>query len=193
MSKSQLILTKKQLVLARQGYELLDKKVFILKKELEALKKKYDLVSAELEAVLQKGKHLLKEANVQSGVYRTKKIDLNLPQPRLEVLAGSIMGVEVPLLNWETEEARGMAFSGDVPKSLYHAHIYFNKSKELVLIKAMLSASITQVRIALKKTLVRANALDYQVIPKQEALKTKLETTLAEQEREEFVRVSLIR
>ena len=191
MSKSKLRRSKNTLKLSQQGYELLDKKVFILNKELEDLKMKLYELDTALDYHLEQGKYNIKEANISVGFDRIKDLETKIDDS-LEVLEGSVMGIDVPLVHWNTEALPAIS-KENMPMTLYKAQDHFAQYKALVVVKAMLTTSIEKIKMALVKTTVRANALDTNIIPKQKRLIRGYELIASESEREEFIRISLMK
>lgn len=79
----------------------------------------------------------------------------------------------------------------EMPQAVDQARACFEQVKALAVKKAMALEALMALEEALKTTTIRANALDYQVIPRQKRLIDGLTHALEEGEREALIRVAL--
>ena len=101
-TKGNLILAKNSLVLARQGYELMDKKRNILIRELMGLVEQARDIQKEIRTTFQMAYEALQKANMELGVNFVSDVARNVPvEDTIEVKLRSIMGTEIPLVRYD--------------------------------------------------------------------------------------------
>lgn len=193
-TKGNLILAKNSLALARQGYELMDKKRNILIKELMELIDKAKDIQAEIDSTFTSAYKALQRANMEMGEYTVEQISKTIPQDNSIVIkTRSIMGTEIPLVEYNEEEFNpGYSFLGTT-LSLDKACARFTRVKELTIRLSMVETSAYRLASSIKKTQKRANALQNITIPMYEDLTTTISNALEEKEREEFTRLKVIK
>lgn len=193
-TKGNLILAKNSLALARQGYELMDKKRNILIKELMELIDKAKNIQAEIDTTFTDAYKALQMANVEMGEYTVEQISRTIPEDNSIVIkTRSIMGTEIPLVEYDEEEFEpGYSFYGTT-LSLDRTCAKFTRVKELTIRLSMVETSAYRLANSIKKTQKRANALQNITIPMYEDLTTTITNALEEKEREEFTRLKVIK
>lgn len=193
-TKGNLILAKNSLALARQGYELMDKKRNILIKELMELIDKAKNIQAEIDSTFTDAYKALQMANVEMGEYTVEQISHTIPEDDTIVIkTRSIMGTEIPLVEYvEGEYVPGYSFYGTT-LSLDRTCAKFTRVKELTIRLSMVETSAYRLANSIKKTQKRANALQNITIPMYEDLTTTISNALEEKEREEFTRLKVIK
>ena len=103
------------------------------------------------------------------------------------------MGVEIPSLAQESsipEPRFGFELGGS---SLDEAYIKFLKVKDLIRKQAEIENSVYRLATSIKKTQKRANALSDIIIPMYQGNIKFIAESLEEKEREEFVRLKVIK
>ena len=106
-TKGNLILAKNSLVLARQGYELMDKKRNILIRELMGLVEQARDIQKEIRTTFQSAYEALQKANMELGVNFVSDVARNVPvEDTIEVKLRSIMGTEIPLVRYDAGPRR---------------------------------------------------------------------------------------
>ena len=193
-TKGNLILAKNSLALARQGYELMDKKRNILIKELMELIDKAKNIQAEIDTTFTDAYKALQRANMEMGEYTVEQICRTIPEDNSIVIkTRSIMGTEIPLVEYDEEEFEpGYSFYGTT-LSLDRTCAKFTRVKELTIRLSMVETSAYRLANSIKKTQKRANALQNITIPMYEDLTTTISNALEEKEREEFTRLKVIK
>lgn len=191
-TKGNLIATKKSLVLAKMGYDLMDRKRNVLIREMMTLVDKVKLLRDEITESYQEAYYLLQQANVTSGVItgiaNQVKIDSTV-----RLTYRSVMGVEVPNVLYNPEEIKIQYGFQQSSSRVDEAYLQFNKVKELTMILAEVDNSVYRLANAIRKTQKRANALKNIVIPDFEAQIKFIAESLEEKEREEFSRLKVIK
>ena len=194
-TKGNLIQAKNSLVLAAQGYELMDKKRNILIRELMDLVEKAKEIQSEIDSPFSKAYQALQKANIEMGIHEVASFAAAVPVDNtIKVKARSIMGTEIPLVEYDStaSDQPVYAFSGTT-NSLDEAKMEFQKVKELTIRLSMIETSAYRLAISIKKTQKRANALQNITIPRYEALVKNISNALEEKEREEFTRLKVIK
>ena len=114
--------------------------------------------------------------------------------PSLRVKARSIMGTEIPLVEYTPREKERPPYSFySTSDSLDEACLAFERVKELTARLATVETSAYRLAESIKKTQKRANALKNITIPSYQALVTEITNALEEKDREEFTRLKVIK
>ena len=93
------MLAKNSLQLAKQGYELMDKKRNILIRELMGLVDQAKDIQAEIRTTFTEAYAALQRANMEMGINNVADVARNVPvEDSIEVKTRSIMGTEIPLV-----------------------------------------------------------------------------------------------
>lgn len=193
-TKGNLILAKNSLALAKQGFDLMDKKRNILIRELMELIDQAKDIQSEIDVTFTKAYKALQKANIQIGIHNVEEISHTVPEETsINIKTRSIMGTEIPLVeSMSTDEGPIYSLYNTSP-SLDIAYYDFNKVKELTIRLSMIENSAYRLASSIKKTQKRANALKNITIPKYSELVTSISNALEEKEREEFTRLKVIK
>ena len=193
-TKGNLILAKNSLALARQGYELMDKKRNILIREMMDLIDKASDIQSQIDTTFRTAYAALQKANVRLGIHVEDEISHSVPvENSIRIKTRSIMGTEIPLV--ESDESPSMptyAYYG-TSQALDEAKAAFDKVKQLTIQLSMIENSAYRLATNIKKTQKRANALKNITIPTYEVLTKSIQEALEEKEREEFTRLKVIK
>ncbi|MCI8416316.1 MAG: V-type ATP synthase subunit D [Lachnospiraceae bacterium] len=193
-TKGNLILARNSLALARQGYELMDKKRNILIRELMGLVDQAKDIQEEIRTTFTSAYQALQRANIEMGIHFVADIAQTVPvENSVEVKTRSIMGTEIPLVRYEPGTTEPVYGFYSTRESLDIARVSFEKVKELTVKLSMVENSAYQLAANIKKTQKRANALKNITIPTYEALSKSIANALEEKEREEFTRLKVIK
>lgn len=193
-TKGNLILAKNSLALARQGYELMDKKRNILIRELMGLVDQAKDIQAEIHSTFETAYAALQKANMELGINFVADIARNVPiEDTIEVKTRSIMGAEIPLVRYDAATRTPAYAFYSTRESLDIARVSFEKVKDLTIKLSMVENSAYQLAANIKKAQKRANALKNITIPRYEALTKEIANALEEKEREEFTRLKVIK
>ena len=193
-TKGNLIAAKNSLALARQGYDLMDKKRNILVREMMDLVDQASTIQTEIDTTFRAAYEALQQANIEMGIHMVQDIAKTVPvENTVKIKTRSIMGTEIPLVEYDK--------SGNVPTYAYYstkmsldeAKAAFERVKELSIKLSMIENSAIRLASNIKKTQKRANALKNITIPKFEALTKDISNALEEKEREEFTRLKVIK
>ena len=101
-TKGNLMLAKNSLTLAKQGYELMDKKRNILIRELMNLIEEAKTIQSEIDATFTEAYQALQQANIEVGIHSVQEIAKAIPaEDSVRIKTRSIMGTEIPLVSCE--------------------------------------------------------------------------------------------
>lgn len=193
-TKGNLILAKNSLTLARQGYELMDKKRNILIRELMNLIDEAKGIQSEIDQTFTDAYKALQKANIELGINFVQEISASVPiETDIKIKTRSIMGTEIPLVQHEPEAIHPTYALYSTRESLDEARQKFIRVKELTIKLSMVENSAYRLATSIKKTQKRANALKNITIPNYETLTKDIQNALEEKEREEFTRLKVIK
>ncbi len=193
-TKGNLILAKNSLLLANQGYELMDKKRNILIRELMSLIEEAKEIQNQIDTTFTHAYRCLQRANIQNGISNVSQLAYTVPiEDSIRIKSRSIMGTEIPLVeHMEASNVPSYVFS-DTRESIDVAREAFRNVKELTIRLSEVENSAYRLANNIKKTQKRANALKNITIPTYNAMVSKITTALEEKEREEFTRLKVIK
>ena len=193
-TKGNLMLAKNSLMLARQGYDLMDKKRNILLKELMGLIDEAKDIQEEIDTTFTRAYACLQRANIQHGISKVEELAYTVPiEDSIQIQTRSIMGTEIPLVQHQ-EKPMELAYGfNNTSEALDIARERFERVKELTIKLSMVENSAYRLANSIKKTQKRANALKNITIPHYEELSRSISNALEEKEREEFTRLKVIK
>jgi V/A-type H+-transporting ATPase subunit D len=193
-TKGNLILAKNSLALAKQGFELMDKKRNILIREIMELIKEASNIQSEIDTTFRAAYLALQKANIEMGIRNVEELSRTVPEENsIEIKVRSIMGTEIPLVS-SSDRKLGPTYSFYNSRlSLDEACNQFNKVKQLTIRLSMIENSAYRLASNIKKTQKRANALQNITIPRYTNLSIDIQNALEEKDREEFTRLKVIK
>lgn len=194
-TKGNLMAAKSSLALARQGFDLMDKKRNILVREIMDLNEKAKDIQSEIDSTFTEAYAALEKANIELGISNVETFAFNvIPENDIHIKTRSVMGTEIPLVEYEKQLTNTPTYAYYSTKaSLDEAKAAFEKVKELSIQLAGIENAAIRLAANIKKTQKRANALKNITIPKYEALTKDIQNALEEKEREEFTRLKVIK
>ncbi len=193
-TKGNLILAKNSLKLAKQGYELMDKKRNILMRELMELIDKAKDVQQEIDSTFSSAYMSLQKANIEMGIRNIQEISNTIPEENsIEIKQRSVMGTEIPLVEYDNTVSKPTYAFFQTKLSLDEASKRFIKVKELTIRLSSIENSAYRLATNINKTQKRANALKNITIPYYTELTSEIQNALEEKEREEFTRLKVIK
>ena len=191
-TKGNLMAAKRSRSLAQTGYELMDRKRNILIRELMALMGAAKDLQSRIDTVFTQAYAALQAANIRLGVCDriAEAVDVD---NSLELRYRSVMGVELPHIPGESPAPRlEYGFSG-TSSLLDDCCLKFHQVKELTRSLAEVETSIYRLAQAIRTAQKRANALQNIVLPDLDDTIRAITDALEEKEREEFVRMKVIK
>jgi len=191
-TKSNLLAAKRSRKLAYTGFSLMDKKRSILMREIMGLIDKAQSLQEQIDTVFSDAYTALRAANIDLG--KCDQIAESVP-PDTDVTFRhrSVMGVEIPMVYIDPKPLTLPYGFIDTSSTLDVAYINFNKVKELIRDLAETENTILRLAYNIKKTQKRSNALKNVVIPDFDKTIKEITDSLEEKEREEFVRLKVIK
>ena len=193
-TKGNLILAKNTLSLCKTGYELLDKKRNILIREMMNLIDAAKEIQDKIESTFRDAYSALQQANIDLGIDTVEKIGYSVEvEDSVAVKFRSVMGVEIPSIDYEEKKAATEYDFFTTPSSLDDAFLKFNEVKNLTIRLAEIENSVYRLASNIKKTQKRANSLKNIMIPRYEKISSDIQNVLEEKEREEFTRLKVIK
>jgi len=119
-TKGNLMAAKSSLALARQGYELMDKKRNILIREIMDLTEKAELIQHEIDKTFTDAYAALEKANIELGIKNVETFAFNVPPEQdIHIKTRSVMGTEIPLVKHKEEVQNQRCFMGSKPDGSY--------------------------------------------------------------------------
>ena len=187
-TRMELLSLKNRTKLAVKGHGLLKEKRDALIKEFFDILDRVKGVREAAERSLKEANEALLEAQIAMGDLAVRKASLSVKESiDVDIKSRSVMGVSVPVTNVKMEERsiidRGYSFS-DTTIQLDEAAKKFEES-----IKFLIELGEVEKTIFLR----RVNALEHIMIPRFENTEKYIDMRLQEMERENFVRLKMIR
>lgn len=193
-TKGNLILAKNSLLLANQGYELMDKKRNILIRELMELIDEAKDIQEQIDSTFTYAYRCLQHANIEHGINLVSQLAYTVPiEDSIRIKSRSIMGTEIPLVDYTPDNNVPSYSFSTTEESIDRAKEAFCKVKELTIKLSMTENAAYRLATNIKKTQKRANALKNITIPTYTALVSSISNALEEKEREEFTRLKVIK
>lgn len=188
------MLAKNSLTLARQGYDLMDKKRNILIRELMSLIDEARNIQEEIDSTFTYAYQCLQRANIEQGISMVSQLAYTVPvENSITIHTRSIMGTEIPHVGYTpAHELPTYAFS-TTRESVDQATKAFQKVKDLTVKLSMVENAAYRLATNIKKTQKRANALQNITIPMYSELVSTITNALEEKDREEFTRLKVIK
>ena len=190
-TKGNLLALKRSLSLATLGYEMMDRKRNILIREMMGLIDRAAEIQGKIDATFSAAYAALQAANITLG--NCEELAKSVPlDESLVIRFRSIMGVEIPRVFMEEKPPAmlGFAFTNSM---LDEAILHFVNVKHLTRELTEVEISIYRLAFAVKKTQKRANALQNIIIPDFRQNLAFITDALEEKDREEFVRMKVIK
>ncbi|MBP0956322.1 MAG: V-type ATP synthase subunit D [Oscillospiraceae bacterium] len=191
-TKGNLLNVKKSLMLAKVGYELLDRKRNVLIRELMMMVDAAKALRGSITDTYKDAYAALQRANITMGLISRVAEGMPIEQS-VSVTYRSVMGCELPKVSLGVSANQLTYGFENTDGNVDMAYICFNRVKQMTAMLAEVDNSVFRLANAIKKTQTRANALKNIVIPKYESTVKFIENSLEEKEREEFSRQKVIK
>ena len=196
-TRMELLALKKRQNLAVKGHSLLKEKRDALIKEFFFFLDRVKGARSDVELTLNEAYEALTLAQIQLGDLAVQKTALSVKESvDVNVTSRNIMGVPVPLCDTEFDSRtlvdRGYGFS-DTSIQLDNAAKKFEDSVKMIIELGEIEKTIFLLADEIESTKRRVNALEHVMIPKLENTVKSIDMRLQEMERENFVRLKMIR
>lgn len=191
-TKGNLMAAKRSRALAATGYELMDRKRNILIREMMGLMEEAKGLQDQIDTVFTDAYQALQVANIRLGICDRIAEGVEIDDT-LEIQYRSVMGVEIPHIPQKPAPIKLEYGFSATSSELDEAYISFRRVKDLVQRLAEMETTIYRLAESIKKTQKRANALKNIVIPDFDNTIRAISDALEEKEREEFVRLKVIK
>ena len=193
-TKGNLNAAKRSRALADNGYELMDRKRNILIREIMELMDEAEDLQERIDSTFSEAYASMRLAEISMGGSAESGANVVPIDDSFSIRFRSVMGVELPVVSAEPEEPSGPPYGLAFTSSdLDDAYFKFAEVKELIRELAETENCIYRLAYAIKKAQKRANALQNIVIPGLDSEIARISDALEEKEREEFVRLKVVK
>ena len=193
-TKANLLKSKDALDFSKKGFSLLDKKRTVLIREVMGLVEKANEIQKLVEEKFEEGYRALQVVNMTIGINNVQEIALSIPKDEtFEILYRSIMGLEVPTVEYEKKEDHPTYSFYRTNPAMDIAAKKFLEIKYLIYELAEIENAVYKIAMEIKKTGKMANALDKIQIPRYEEAVKYIQDVLEEKEREDFFRLKKVK
>jgi V/A-type H+-transporting ATPase subunit D len=193
-TRSNLLRVRQTLALAREGYEILDKKREVLTTELVHVAHEAAMLQRAVWQQLAEAYQALEAARLSMGRERLEWAALSVTETtEVEIRLHSIMGVVLPAVKAHGQPPEMPYSLGDTTVTLDEAVARFRRVLEEIPVLSETMTTVWRLARELQKTQRRVNALQYIFIPQYEETVAFIESTLEEREREETFRLKRIK
>lgn len=191
-TKGNLLSLKQSLKFAKNGYDLLDRKRNVLIKEMMDLNEQVQKIRYKIVEMYEEAYEHLEDTNISLGVIEDIANSVELDNS-VKITYRSIMGVEIPNVSIDDLDLR-LEYGFEFTNSRFdQTYILFSEVKKLTIMLVEVDTSLYRLASAIRKTQKRANALKNISIPSMEDNIKFINDSLEEKEREEFIRLKMIK
>ena len=195
-TRTELMRIKKQKLLAKSGYNLLKRKRDGLILEFFEVMKKAKTLRHELVEAYKKADEKINLARVLEGDAEVKSVAKAVSSsPEVTVYTKNIVGVVVPKIEAANFQKKfyERGYGIYTPASINEAADSYEKLGEKIVAVAEIETSMRKLIDEIEKTKRKVNALEFSVIPTLEKQQSLISFRLQEMERDNFVRLKLIK
>ena len=197
-TRMELLTLKDRTKLAVKGHGLLKEKRDALIKEFFDILDRVKGIRENAERSLKEANNALVEAQIVMGDLAVKKASLSVKESvDVDITSRSIMGVSVPVTNVVIDEDRSIIDRGygfaDTTIQLDEAAKKFEESVKYLIELGEVEKTIFLLAEEIESTKRRVNALEHIMIPRFKNTEKYIDMRLQEMERENFVRLKMIR
>lgn len=197
-TRMELLTLKDRTKLAVKGHGLLKEKRDALIKEFFDILDRVKGIRENAERSLKEATEALVEAQIVMGDLAVRKASLSVKESiEVDITSRSIMGVSVPVTNVVMDENRSIVDRGygfaDTTIQLDEAAKKFEESVKYLIELGEVEKTIFLLAEEIESTKRRVNALEHIMIPRFQNTEKYIDMRLQEMERENFVRLKMIR
>ena len=197
ITRMQLLAHKAQIVLAKQGRDLLEQKHKALMKEFLRVADTVMKRSNALQLASDEARRALARAEVYAGAEAIRSAALTAQtELPLHVTSTSVMGVKVPLIEQKKVSRsileRGFSITG-TSITIDEAASAFETDVNAIIQLAEFELRLTRIADEIQRTSRRLNALEHVLIPQFEAERDYIQMMLDERERSDHFQLKLVK
>jgi len=193
-TRNNLLRIKDALKLAREGYEILDRKREVLTAELIHVAHDATLLQEQVWALLDEAYQALEISRLSMGREHLEWAALSVNEAiEVRVKLHSVMGVVIPNIESHGKPPEMPYGLGDTSVPLDEAAIRFRRVVASIPTLTETMTTVWRLAQELRKTQRRVNALQYIFIPQYEETLAFIENALEEREREETFRLKRLK
>ncbi|MFX1517491.1 MAG: V-type ATP synthase subunit D [Promethearchaeota archaeon] len=197
-TRMHLLELKHRLELANKGYELLSEKLEALTGELFSTVMEYKQKREKVQEAIKDSQNQYLQLQLQMGDFGVQKVALGYPRKfTLESVSRRLMGISVPVFQIRQEPSFQddlLCYSMRETTARFDMSLKSFENTLLVIVGlAEIQSTLTRLAKEIIETKRRVNALNYIIIPRIEATVSWIKLTLAEREREAFVRLKKVK
>ena len=197
-TRMELLELKQRLELANKGYELLSEKLEALTGELFSTVMLYKEKREKVQETIKDSQDHFNQLQLQMGESLVKKVALGYPRKfSLESVSRRLMGISVPVLQIRQEtifQENLIYYPMRETTARFDTSLeIFENALQAIVSLAEIQSTLTRLAREIIETKRRVNALNYIIIPRIEATVSWIQLTLAEREREAFVRLKKVK
>lgn len=191
-TKANLIACKKNLAMSKTGFELLDRKRNVLMREMMRLIDESAALQKDIGNTFTNAYSALQTANITLGIEST--LQNYMPTENgVSITTRNVMGVNIAKVNLNPSPVYPFYGFSTTNAYLDEAYLSFDSVKKLCARLAGTENNVYRLAIAIKTIKRRANVLENVMIPRYEASIKFISGVLEEHDREEFVRMKVIK
>ena len=151
-TKGNLIAAKNSLTLAKQGYDLMDKKRNILIRELMDLIDEAKDIQEEIDTTFTRAYACLQRANIQHGISKVEELAYTVPiEDSIQIQTRSIMGTEIPHVKYDAHENQLTYAMDGTFESIDVAREAFRQVKDLTIKLSMVENAAYRLATSIKE------------------------------------------
>ncbi|MHA2203602.1 MAG: V-type ATP synthase subunit D [Candidatus Hodarchaeales archaeon] len=197
-TRMQLLELKQRLELANKGYELLSEKLEALTGELFSTVMLYKQKREKVQETIKESQNQFIQLQLQMGEFTVHRVAYGYPRKySLESMSRRLMGISVPVFQIRQETFYQDDFiyysMRETTARFDTALKIFENALQAIVSLAEIQSTLTRLAREIIETKRRVNALNYIIIPRIEATVRWIQLTLAEREREAFVRLKKVK
>lgn len=192
-TKGNLMAAKRSRSLAKTGWDLMDRKRSILIRELMGRVDEAHELQDQIGSAFAEAYAALRTAELSSGDCAALAAAVEVDES-VRLRFRSVMGVEIPAVEAKVITPDTLPYDlADSSAALDEAYRKFTALKGLIARLSETETAVYRLAVAIRKAQKRANALENVVIPGLDQSITHIAEVLEEREREEFVRMKVIK
>jgi V/A-type H+-transporting ATPase subunit D len=185
---------KQELLFARQGYDILERKREVLTAELVRMAHEAEVMQQQVWKLLEVAYRGLEKAQMNMGRERVEWAALAAHKTvDVQLKYHGIMGVSLPVIQSSGGPPEMLYSPGDTSATLDEASAAFREVLDCIPELSGMVTAVFRLASELRKTTRRVNALQYIFIPQYEETVAFIISNLEEREREETFRLKLLK